>query len=66
LNNFLRFIKSKNTGEIGLMLTIVLLAIISIIYANRIAEKIQKQEEAQVILWAKAIGEKAKISQALQ
>jgi hypothetical protein len=61
LNNFLRFIKSKNTGEIGLMLTIVLLAIISIIYANRIADSIQRQEEAQVILWAKAIEEKAEI-----
>lgn len=61
MNNFLRFIKSKNTGEIGLMLTIVLLAIISIIYANRIADSIQRQEEAQVILWAKAIEEKAEI-----
>jgi hypothetical protein len=61
LNKFLRFVKSKNIGEIGLMLTIVFLAIVSIIYANRLADSIQKQEEAQVILWAKAIGEKAKI-----
>lgn len=43
------------------MLIIVLLAIVSIVYANRIADSIQKQEEAQVILWAKAIGEKAEI-----
>lgn len=61
MNKFLRFVKSKNIGEIGLMLTIVFLAIVSIIYANRLADSIQKQEEAQVILWAKAIGEKAKI-----
>lgn len=43
------------------MLAIVALAAVSIYYANRIAERIQIQEQAQVILWAKAIGEKAKI-----
>jgi signal transduction histidine kinase len=61
LTEILRFLKTKNKGEIALMLVIVVLAAGSIIYANKIAEKIQKQEEAQVILWAKAIGEKAKI-----
>jgi signal transduction histidine kinase len=43
------------------MLTIVTLAAASIFYANKIADRIQMQEQAQVILWAKAIGEKAKI-----
>ena len=43
------------------MLAIVVLAAVSIYYANRIAERIQIQEQAQVILWAKAIEEKAKI-----
>ena len=43
------------------MLAIVVLAAVSIYYANRIAERIQVQEQDQVILWAKAIEEKAKI-----
>lgn len=43
------------------MLAIVALAAVSIFYANKIADSIQKQEQAQVILWAKAIEERAKI-----
>jgi len=61
LTDFARFLKSKNKGEVALMLLVVILALASIIYANNIAERIQKQEESQVILWARAIGEKAKI-----
>jgi two-component system, sporulation sensor kinase D len=61
LTNLTRFLKTKNKGEIALMLTIVMLAAASIFYANKIADRIQMQEQAQVILWAKAIGEKAKI-----
>lgn len=43
------------------MLAIVVFAAVSIFYANKIAERIKMQEQAQVILWAKAIEEKAKI-----
>lgn len=61
LNPIVRFFKAKNKVEIGIMLVIVGIAATSIFYANKIADRIQKQEEAQVILWAKTISEKAKV-----
>lgn len=61
MNGLKTFLKGKKQREIVILSCLVLLALASIIIANSLAKRIQAQEEAQVILWAKAITEKAKI-----
>lgn len=61
MNKFIRFFNSKNKREIVILIIVVGIAITTIIYANQLANKIEKQEESQVILWAKAISEKSKV-----
>lgn len=61
MNAIFQFFNSKNKREIILLMIVAFLALATIFYANHLATKIEKQEESQVILWAKAISEKTKV-----
>lgn len=61
MNKLIQFFGSKNKSEIFILIFIALLAIVTIVYANMLANRLDKKEESEVILWAKAISEKAKV-----
>jgi anti-sigma regulatory factor (Ser/Thr protein kinase) len=61
MKKLIQFLSSKNKSEIFLLIIVASLAIATVFYANFLANKIEKQEESQVILWAKAISEKTKV-----
>jgi signal transduction histidine kinase len=61
MKKIIQFLSSKNKLEILLLVVVAVMAIGTVFYANFLANKIEKQEESQVILWAKAISEKTKV-----
>jgi len=61
LKKLINLFQARKIKELWIIGVVAVLAISTIIYANLLANKIEKQEKSQVILWAKAISEKTRI-----
>lgn len=61
MNKLIRFFSPQKRQELIFLSLVVFIAITTLVISHIIAKKIENQEKAQVILWARAITEKAKI-----